>query len=332
MSRQAYSCAVLLLVVTLPSQAADSKPDSAATADSWAPLPPASSSASAPSANQTKLEKAEDKKKATALNQAPAGYHDVKLKGGGVVRVADQAKPTMKNNANNGPYDPENADFSRTSSYANKSFSPDSAQLSRDFSDDKKNYSTKGFPTSIFNHGDQVFQTSAYRGTKEDSEFAKSYVLPNPADTNKTFATKSSYLQGKSSTIAANPASTDPFAKPWSEGDKRFYDPTMLHVPHHHFELSSSIRNDPNSDTITDIPNRPLTVDEVRNLINNGQVPDTNSKPGAPSRALNDPDWEPPLKLPEISDRAAPATPPPDEARDNELPSPGMMAQPRPGK
>ncbi len=44
---------------------------------------------------------------------------------------------------------------------------------------------------------------------------------------------------------------------------------------------------------VSDIPNRPLTVDEVRGLINHGLKPDTAAPPGMPSKAINDPNYKP---------------------------------------
>lgn len=325
MSRQAISCAVLLLVVTLPLNAADSKPATPASDDSWAPLPADSATPKTkPTADQTAAMQAEEKKLTVPLNH-PVGYHDLTLKDGRVIRVQDQAHLPASNPSEGGRYDPENADFSRTSSYAHKDFSTAGSSLMKGYDGDRKSYGTSSYQTSGYDGDQRTFQTSAYRGGKGDEDFNKSYALPNPADFGKTFATKGSDLQGKSSTITKTSAPpTNPFAAPNALGDKAFYDPNLRNVKRDKYATAFDVKR------LTDLPNRPLSIDEVRQLLNHETVPDLTSKPGEQSKALNDPDWQPDLKLPEISDRAAPATPPPDEAKDNELPSPGMMAQPQP--
>jgi hypothetical protein len=236
--------------------------------------------------------------------------------GGAVIRVSDEPKTPV-------------GEFARTSIYANQSFSTQDSSLAKGTESpelQQKTFVTGAYGTSAYNQSDSTFQTAAYHTDARSSDnFTKAYTLPAQADSfNRPFTVKSSDLQDKSALIAQQqPAKTDPFAKPWSEGDKKFYDPALR-----------TIKRDPyagdNLDVsrLTNLPNRPLTIDEVRALINHEQVPDLNSKPEEPSRPLNDPNWEPPLKLPEISDKAAPATPPADEAKGDELPSPGMMAQP----
>ena len=107
---------------------------------------------------------------------------------------------------------------------ANKDFAADSVSLSRSThatETSKKPFSTSAYGTSEYNQNDHPFQTTAYRGKDSGNNFAKSYALPNPADYTKSFSTKSSDLQGKSSTITST-KQTDPFSKPWADGDKPF--------------------------------------------------------------------------------------------------------------
>jgi hypothetical protein len=69
-----------------------------------------------------------------------------------------------------------------------------------------------------------------------------------------------------------------------------------------------------------DLPNRPLTVDEVRNLINHETKPDLESKPDAPSKALNDPGYKPqPLR-----DNPSPG----EDDKTDAVPPPGTMSDP----
>lgn len=263
----------------------------------------------------------------------PAGYHDVKLPSGALVRVADQARPTLNTTSPDGKYDPSDADFGRTSSYAHKTFSDQDTSLETngEASDLKqKQFLTKSFAASAYDQSDKTFATAAYHSSARSSDdLSKAYNLP-PAQTDLTrsFATQPSDLQNKTAAVGGDTSKKDPFSTPWSEGNKQFYDPTILRVPHHHLSGENAPRNAP-LDDIDALPNRPLTVDEVRDLINHGQKPDLDSRPDEnQSKPLNDPGYEPPLKLPEIDDKAAPATPPRDEAKSDELPSPGMMAAP----
>jgi hypothetical protein len=74
---------------------------------------------------------------------------------------------------------------------------------------------------------------------------------------------------------------------------------------------------------ISDLPNRALTIDEVRNLINHGFKPNTDLKPEEQSKPLNDPNYKPePLR-----EMPAPAT---DDDRNDPVPPPGTMAAPQP--
>ncbi len=313
MSRQALSCAVLLLVVALPLRAADSgKSSSASGDDSWAPL-----SHSAPPSNPASLPTGFGHSGAAASgagDQAPSGYHDIKTAGGSVIRVKDEPK---------GPQ----GEFNFASTFSNKSFSAQDSALSKSNSAPEmahQPFITGSYGTSSYNQSGHTFQTAAYHPDARSSDnFAKAYALPDTTDSfAKSFAVKSSDLQDKQALIGQKQP-TDPFATPWTEGDKKFYDPALRKVKHDPYAGDNL-----DVSRLTNLPNRPLTVDEVRALINHEQVPDLNSKPDAPSRALNDPGWEPPLKLPEIDEKSAPVTPPPDESKDGELPSPGMMAQP----
>ena len=76
---------------------------------------------------------------------------------------------------------------------------------------------------------------------------------------------------------------------------------------------------------MTGLPSRALTVDEVRNLINHGITPDTDTKPDESSKPLNDPDYKgDPLR------ESPPAPTATDDDKNNPVPSPGTLAQPPP--
>jgi hypothetical protein len=269
-------------------------------------------------------------------DKPPPGYRDMTIDIGGkpmTIRVPDEHKNTLKNNgpANAGPYDPTNLELNHPSSYANKSFSTSEAILSKDdgthLTHDQKRFETSPFATGSYNQSDRTFETAAYKSSSRSSDdFAKSYQLPGAAsDANRSYDVKGSDLQDRKALIADNPKEkTDPFATPWSDSDKRFFDPAMTHVKRDPYAAANGL----DVEHLNNLPNRPLSIDEVRNLINHEQVPDLSKPPETESKPLNDPNWEPTLSTPALSNKAAPATPPPDETKADELPSPGMMAKP----
>jgi hypothetical protein len=334
MSRLASSCALLLLVVTLLSRAEADQPASTGSTESWAPLPgsgaptPPAAAPDSPAAQE--LVKSAKLKGQSTLDQPPAGFHDVKLPFGGVIRVRDQTKTSMRHDTVSGDnYDPQDADFSRTSSFAHKAFSSQDVALSKSETAaeiTQQPYATSAYGTSSFTQGDRTFKTAAYHpSTSSSDDFTKAFTLPSgPADAEKSFAVKPSELQDQQAKIAQTQLKMDPLSRPDALNDKTFYDPALRKVQRDKYATNGLDVN-----RLTSLPNRPLTIDEVRALINHDQIPNLDAPAESPSKALNDPGWEPPLKLPDISDKAA-ATPPQDE-NDGELPSPGMMAQPTPG-
>jgi len=80
---------------------------------------------------------------------------------------------------------------------------------------------------------------------------------------------------------------------------------------------------------IQDLPDRPLTIDEVRDLINHGFKANTSEPPPPASKPLNDPDYQPePLRIePTESEVPAPRNVK-DDDKDDPVPSPGTMAEP----
>ena len=89
---------------------------------------------------------------------------------------------------------------------------------------------------------------------------------------------------------------------------------------------------------VTDLPDRPLTIDEVRELINHGFKADTTKPPEESSKPLNDPNYLPePLRdnpqpqspAEKTPPRAQPVNPGDDDKFDA-VPGPGMMSQPAP--
>jgi hypothetical protein len=272
----------------------------------------------------------------------PPGFHNVTIGTGNqksVIRVADSAGPHMNGGSEpdsspNAPYDPTALNFSKSSPLAGKTFSTSFVSLSKNDNAAQslglQPFATHSFATSSYNQPDSQYQTVAYRESSRSSDaFSKTYELPTSgnsgADASRTFAVGTSEFQGKTASEAQVPTKPDPFATPSSMSEKTFFDPMMKHVKHDPYATGLDVKR------LADLPNRSLTIDEVRNLINHEQIPDLETKPDEPSRALNDPDWAPEA-TPAVSqpDRAdnLPVAPPAELDKDNELPSPGEMAQP----
>jgi hypothetical protein len=261
------------------------------------------------------------------------GYHDVSIQSGGkttVVRVKDSVGPRLHGQSSGGPYNPENMDLGRTSSFADKSFSTSNSALSKN-------------DTAAEARGDNHFQTKSFSGTKPDStsdlnrkyetgSFAKSAHANNDfhrsfatssssmtQDKDVSFASKTSDLQGRSAHLGGPQKA--PFSGLSDLSNKTFTDPEMTHVKRDPFASANGL----DVSRMVDLPNRPLTIDEVRNLINHETVPNLDTKPDNASKPLNDPSYEPPTAAPMAHDDLAPPGP---EEKDAGLPSPGMMSTP----
>jgi hypothetical protein len=274
---------------------------------------------------------------ADSASPTPAGYQDKKIQGMdgkiSIIRVQNPAAPHLGGPTpapKDGKYDPENMDFTRASSFSNQTFNTAHSALSKN-------------DTAAEALGDHQFQTKSFTALKPDSEmnldrkyqtqsFASS--SKDPGEFQKTFPTTGSTItQGKENPLGEKTSefqnrtanlggpSNAPFAGPSEFSDKTFFDPAMTHVKRDPYAAANNL----DVSHMVDLPNRPLTIDEVRNLINHETVPDLNEKPDEPSKALNDPDYQPPLALPEAHGDLV--TPGPEE-KDSELPSPGEMAAP----
>jgi hypothetical protein len=267
----------------------------------------------------------------------PAGFHDVKVAGGAVVRVSDEVGPHYHGQSpvsDDGKYDPENADFSLTSSMATKSFNVGAASLTQSETakeaSDSKHFLTQPYSTSSYGGAGRSFETVAYNDSAHpDAGLNKSFTLPSVAsEGGQSFNTggKSPY-QGKTALIAQTTPKIDPFSAPGLLTEKTFTDPVMAKVPHVKRDLYAS-RENLDVARMIQLPNRALTVDEVRDLINHEQTPDLTSKPDPASKPLNDPNWTPPEMLPPAADDHPSKPGPTTEDKGDDLPSPGMMAQP----
>jgi len=261
------------------------------------------------------------------------GYKTVPVTLGGktvTVRVKDSGDP-FKNVSSpppTGKYDPERI-FSATSSMANKTFSAPSASISQTNSDlknrDRNTFITKAyvdnaasptapnlnakassFPTaSGYNRSATGFDKS-YSTSKADVGQARAPVLAfstTSADQNRTAVLGGSE---KPEVLASN-----------SMANKQYLGPGAQHVPD-----GLVIKDNIVISRMSGLPDRPLSIDEVRNLINHETKPNTDVKPEEPSKPLNDPDYKPePLR-----DTPSPGS---DDDKNDPVPAPGTMAAPQ---
>ena len=264
---------------------------------------------------------------ADATPAPDSGYKDVPVTVGGKttsIRVREQSDPyrNVPSPDTTAKYDPERI-FSATSSMAGKKFSVSSDSGSpavSDFKDrDRNTFVTKSYTSdaaspSVPNlDGKAAFATtSAY--SRSATGFDKNYATPNAdAGQNRAalVASATSTDQGRTAVLGGQTTST--YASPLAG---KTFDGSEADAARQHLSRTKS-----GQILIADIPNRPLTIDEVRDLINHGFKADTEAKPEAPSKPLNDPDYKPePLR-----DAPAPAA---DEDKDDPVPSPGTMAAP----
>ena len=258
------------------------------------------------------------------------GYKTVPVTVGGKtlpVRVIESGDPfrNVSSSDSTGKYDPRRI-FSTSSSMANKTFSSSSDSVSKS--------------NSVFKNSDQdTFITKAYAGdassptvpnlntkagfpttaaySRNAAGFDKSYGTSN-ADAGQTrtvaFASVTSADQGRTATLGPRQTAST-FAS--SLAGKTFQGPEADASRRHLSKTGNG------QILVTDLPDRPLTIDEVRDLINHGFKPNTDIKPGEPSKPLNDPQYKPePL-------RETPSPPAADDDKNDPVPSPGTMAAPQ---
>ena len=264
----------------------------------------------------------------------PEGFRQVKLPGGGSIMVKDQPKPQGSSNPDPSHYDPRDYDLNKTSPLANQSFVSDTAPLAQsDFANAKSSYATKsyGSPTGTdraMPHLDSRYPTSASNSySRSAGGFDKTYLTKNSDLTTQqtaSFASTTSSDQGRMALFDEHPQNT--FESPLAH--KTYAEPIVQRDAD---KIASGELH------IADLPNRPLTVDEVRDLINHGVKPDTDSPPPPVSKPLNDPDYLPPAAPPaddsppqdQPSPTSAPA-PASEDDKNDPVPAPGMIAEPPP--
>lgn len=221
--------------------------------------------------------------------------------------------------------------FSRESTFANKQFATNKAEFSKsDMAFQKSSFQAKPFfsnddsgtntTTANLNTKVPTQATAAYN--QHVSGFDKNFATSgsDSAQNKKTlFNSSTSDYQGRTASFDATkstPLSTSTLAQ------KQYLGPGAQKVPE-----GVEIKENTVLTRMSALPDRPLTIDEVRNLINHEVKPDADAKPESESKPLNDPDYTPPVS-PEPPSRASSHSSSSDD--DDPIPSPGAMANPQP--
>ena len=243
------------------------------------------------------------------------------------------------NSHGDGKYHPEDFSFNTTSSYALKKYDVGAAGLVKADPDFVKPgqaaYSTQAYSNPALSGS--VPGLSSKSRFSDTSAYARSVT-----GLDKTYTTASSGSDLNRSAILSTGTTTADFQarsailRDGREADllaeydmahKQYLGPGAQHVPD-----GIQIKENVMLSRMSEVPNRPLTVDEVRNLINHGTKPDLAQPHPDASKPLNAPDYKPePLR-----DNPSPdATPLPgkpaagasaDDDKNDAIPSPGTMA------
>jgi hypothetical protein len=252
---------------------------------------------------------------------APPGYKmvAVHLAGGhtGYIQVKEAANI-------GGDSTPNGAGFNMASSMANKTFLPNGGT---------------GQEAAYQDKTQDTFVTKSYFGANDadhavpglhDAGEAKSYgAYSRAADGfDKSFQTTTADEQTKTSPLGSQKADESDrtatlggqdikkFA--YHDSDKTYNGPETRAVQRDLDRMNQGL------ESLKDLPDRPLTVDEVRALINHGVKPDLDEKPAAPSKPLNAPDYTPDAAPAPMRDPVQPG----HLKDDNDLTTPGAVSHP----
>ncbi len=242
----------------------------------------------------------------------PPGYKVVNH-GNTPIFVKDQLDPLRHaGNIGDDPLDPQKV-FSETNPASNKTFMPGDASVNKSANLD----SQRGFRHQGLRHrGLQRLQSRlqdhlphrVVRRHKSAAGYNQAYATKDASadleSCDSAFAPIGASEQNRAAPIDAKTFAT--YAAP--QQGKDFTGPEA-DVMHRHAKPGEPIDGD--LEKLGEIPDRPLSVDEVRALINHGFKPNL-SEPAAPaSKPLNDPNYQPePLRIePTSPDDAPPVAP-----------------------
>jgi hypothetical protein len=256
---------------------------------------------------------------------APPGYKMVPVKQGGhtaYIQVRDSGgSGSDKNN-------PAQIGFTATSSMAHKSYLPETASSSADGAYQDKMQSTfltKSYFPAKGDNGDDampglhsaVAVTSAEGYDHAAAGFDRSFESSRNADEQNRSAeigTKTASESGRTAILGGHDVKK--FA--YTDSNKVYAGPEAAMVKRDLDKMNSGL------ESMKDLPSRPLTIDEVRALINHGVKPNLDEKPPEASKPLNDPGYLPdPAPAPVRGPDRINLKDDPDD-----VPPPGMMAHP----
>jgi hypothetical protein len=269
-------------------------------------------------------------------SSAPHGYKLTTVDIGGKQVQVQEYDPYSNTKApppSDGKYHPDEMNFNATSSMSEKKFGVANDALPKRDADlqnsDKNAFVTKSYTDAAFSSSQADFNTKAkVSSTNSFSRSAtgmdKSYATSAAdADQSKPALYASSKSSDEDRTATIGDRKADTFSS--TMGDKTFRGPEADAAHHHLSKLANGQM------LVTDLPDRPMTIDEVRNLINHGFKPATDVKPDEPTKALNDPNYAPdPMReMPpdSLNDLPSPA-PASDDDKNDAVPPPGTMSVP----
>jgi hypothetical protein len=228
-------------------------------------------------------------------------------------------------------HNPEDFSFNTTSNDAHKAYDMGggaAAESSSYQKSEEKTFVTKSYfandsegedKTTPGLH-DTVPVSSAEGFSRTAPGYDKSYLTASAADAdqNKTadFATTTASEEGRSADLGGHEVKK--FASPMSS--KKYEGPEVGKVKRDMDDMNAGLTG------MKDLPNRALTIDEVRALINHGVKPDLDEKPTETSKPLNDPNYTPDAAPAPLREKPGDE----DHLKTDEdgLPSPGAIAQP----
>ena len=250
---------------------------------------------------------------------APPGYKIINIPSGGKsipVLVKEQPDPLKNGSSTHALYSARDPMADKTFSYSAETNFGRSAVTKSDSA-----FGTKTFQDPALASGSHFdtpvnLPTAAF-ASRSANGFDRAYPTASADEQTKTasFAgTSTSSYQNRTAALAGPPTAEQTAFSPMA--DKQYLGPGAQHVPaNYHIKENVIISR------MSGLPSRDLSVDEVRDLINNDVKPNTDAPAAEPSKPLNDPNYKP------EPDRNVP-TRDSDDDKDDAVPPPGMMAAP----
>jgi hypothetical protein len=267
--------------------------------------------------------------RADVKTPATPGMKTVQIAGAGgkkvAIQVQDSADPFKSVSSDaTGPYDPEHI-FSRSSTMADKSFMGSTAQTKTNSEFTNSNsFPTKAYDDPAVKPGQaskfdtHAFPVTSAATTSAATGFDKPYLTASATNKSSAYATATD-TDDQNHAANLGKAGKPETESAYVDATKQYLGPGAQHVPD-----GVNVKENVVLSRVSDIPNRPLSIDEVRNLINHETKPNTDEPSEPASKPLNDPTYQPePLR-----DNPHPGNAKVDDDKDDPVPSPGTIADP----